>query len=474
MIEYQLYFFSWSKFVNGFVLEFPEFSKLPMIGSRMSLLAISRKYATSATNVKERLVIIGTGWAGFKLLSKIDTKRYDVVVVSPRNYFVFTPLLASTCVGTLEYRAVTEPIRKHAKNFTFFQSKCEQINLEKRQLTIRSALEDASYDEHIVNFDKLVICCGALTQTFGIPGVKENACFLKDIGDARKIRNRILDCFEKAKQPNVTEEQQKGFLNFVAVGGGPTGVEFSAELHDFIYEDLSKMYPELMSKVTITLIDVAPKILTNFDASLSEYAAKKFERSGIKIRTGTKVLELGKEEIKLHGGENLKYGLAVWATGLAPNPLIQSTNLPLDPAKRLITDGYLRVLDKDNKALDNVFALGDCAVVKDAPLPQTAQIANQKGLFLARTLNNTAKGKQLESQPVFSYKEIGSLAYVGDWKAIASLRIRDQKVHKAGFQAWILWRYAYFSMSVSWRNKVLIPIYWLVASIFGRNTSRFQ
>lgn len=143
-----------------------------------------------------------------------------------------------------------------------------------------------------LTYDKLVVTVGCYSQTFGTPGVKEHAFFLKDIGDARKIRNRLLACFEAAALPTITDEMRKQLLNFAVIGGGPTGIEFSAELHDLINEDLARIYPELIKFHRITVYDVAEKVLPMFDEKLAAYAMAKFKREGIRIKTKHHVEEL--------------------------------------------------------------------------------------------------------------------------------------------------------------------------------------
>ena len=316
-------------------------------------------------------------------MRSLDQRNYEVVVVSPRNYFLFTPLLASTCVGTLEFRCITEPIRAHAKELIYYESRCDSIDFAAK--TIECSRVKGG-ERVSLSYDKLVVACGAVTQTFGIPGVTENAFFLKDINDARRIRTRVIDCFERASQPDTPAETQRHLLHFAVVGGGPTGVEFSAELHDFITEDLARLYPELMDKVNMSLFDVAPKILTSFDSSLSDYATSRFKRKGIVVRTGSLVDRITPgETIHLKSGQSFHVGLIVWATGLAPNPLINSLRLPLDPGKRVLTDAFLRVLDGNGKPMEDVYALGDCATIKDGPrYPATAQVANQKAIYLSK------------------------------------------------------------------------------------------
>ena len=143
-----------------------------------------------------------------------------------------------------------------------------------------------------IGYDKLVITVGCYSQTFGTPGVKENAFFLKDVGDARRIRKRILDCFKIAALPTTSDKLKQQLLRFAVDGGGPTGMEFAAELHDLVKEGLAKLYPDLISMFKITLYDVAPKVLSIFDDSLGKYAMETYRREGIEIKTSHHVEEL--------------------------------------------------------------------------------------------------------------------------------------------------------------------------------------
>lgn len=148
-----------------------------------------------------------------------------------------TPLLAGAAVGTLEFRCVTEPVRKYARSMTFFQSWADKIDFKKREITCTPATKPipgafpAEQPSFHVNYDKLVIAVGAYSQTFNTPGVKEHGTFLKDVSDARRIRMRVLECFEQASQPTLSDVQRRGLLHFAIVGAGPTGIEFAAELH---------------------------------------------------------------------------------------------------------------------------------------------------------------------------------------------------------------------------------------------------
>ena len=236
--------------------------------------------------------------------------------------------------------SVTEPIREIiGGNFTFYQACCEQIDFSNKILHCHATLE-SNQDKISLPFDKLVIAVGARSNTFNIDGVEEHALFLKDISDARRIRHRVIECFEHSKHPGIDVDEIKRLLNFCIVGGGPTGIEFSAELHDFIWEDMKRLYPDLFQYVKITVYDVAKRILSGFDASLADYAAKKFAREKIDIVTGTGVSMVSADRLVLQSGEQVKTGMIVWATGLAPNNLVSGIeNVQRDSRTgRLLTD----------------------------------------------------------------------------------------------------------------------------------------
>ena len=365
-----------------------------------------------------------------------------------------------------------------------------------------------------LNYDKVIIAVGCYSQTFGTPGVKEHALFLKDVGDARKIRNRLLTCFETAALPTTSNEMRKYLLNFAIVGGGPTGIEFSAELHDFITQDLSRIYPELMKFVNISVYDVAPKVLSMFDEQLGKYAMQTLSREGVKIKTSHHVAELRRGLPAPH--QNIKdertcwtlrtkeegdigVGMVVWSTGLQMNPFVEkaltkSFQLPADgvdfsnngpshaisggwivkkhpKSGAIITNDKLQVIlepeidpDKRRAVLKDVFALGDCALQEGTMFPATAQVAAQKAEWLGKRLNRG----DIESKE-FKWRDLGVMAYIGNYNAIMQSG-RGRNV--SGKLAWLIWRGAYLTKTVSLRNKVLIPIMWTLNWMFGRDTSR--
>nr|GAT48769.1 FAD/NAD(P)-binding domain-containing protein [Mycena chlorophos] len=447
----------------------------------------TRLFSSSSPTQRQRLLIIGSGWGGYPLLRGVDKKRWDVTVVSPSQYFNFTPLLASAAVGTLEFRCTIEPVRRYTPQVVAYQAWCDKIDWTRKVIECTPATPPLAWDaaqkteKFTLRWDKLVIAAGAYSQTFGIPGVKEHAHFLKDIKDARAIRTRILECFEQAMQPTLSDIERRNLLNFCIVGGGPTGIEFSAELHDLLHAEFAVHYPSLAKLAKITIYDVAPSILGSFDRTLVEYAEKTFSRDGISIFTSHHVerLEAGKMFVKEKG--EVPFGLLVWSTGLAPNPLVESiTELKKDArTKSLLTNDHLNVVKSATGEVDpDVWAIGDCAQIDGAVLPATAQVANQKAQYIVKTLNKLVKDPDqhaINAKP-FKFENQGSLAYIGDWKAIYdnSSENKDKLLAKeSGRVAWLLWRSAYFTMTLSWRNKILVPMYWFLNWIFGRDITRF-
>lgn len=412
----------------------------------------------AASPPKPCLVILGTGFAGFSIIKSVNTDFFDVTVVSPRNHFIFTPLLPSTTVGTIEFRSIIESVRRARPEIRYYQASCTSLDLKKRVVRCRGELDGKEFG---VPYDLLVIAVGAVSNTFNVPGVRQHALFLKDLADARRIRQRIIECLEQAASPTATEKERKRLLHFVVVGGGPTGVEFAAEMHDFLTEDLKEPYAGLIQDLRITLLEAGEHILNTFDAALSDYALRLFRRQRIEVRTRSLVRRIKAKSIVLADRSEVPYGLVVWSTGIGPTGFVRSLPVRKDRASRLITDEYFRV-----NGIPQLYALGDCSIMEGKDLPATAQVAQQGGTYLARSLENAVRG--LPVKP-FRYKHYGMLAYVGSAKALADLKAIKGK----GFTTWLFWRSAYFTRLVSLKNKILVVFDWLKTFVFGRDISRF-
>lgn len=409
-------------------------------------------------HTRPELVILGTGFGGFSLAKNIDHDLYSVTVVSPRNHFIFTPLLPSTTVGTIEFRSIIEPIRGSHRQLKYVQALCTSLDVKRKIVRCKSVLDASRFD---LTFDKLVIAVGMVSNTFGVSGVEKYALYLKDLTDARAIRQRIIDCFERAAQPSTSMAERKRLLHFVVVGGGPTGIEFAAEMHDFLTEDLSKAYAQFISEVQITLLEAGKQILNTFDEELSRYTRKLFRRQRIVVKTNSPVVRVEKTIIHLADRTKIPYGLVVWSTGVGATKFIKSLRLQKDGSSRLVVDEYLRVLQHES-----IYAVGDCAAVRGKSYPATAQVAEQQGAYLAKALNRERQGKQV---PSFKYRHKGMLAYVGGGKALADLAAFKGK----GFVTWLFWRSTYLTKLVSLKNKTLVLFDWFKTFVFGRDISRF-
>uniref|UniRef100_A0A914WSQ1 FAD/NAD(P)-binding domain-containing protein n=1 Tax=Plectus sambesii TaxID=2011161 RepID=A0A914WSQ1_9BILA len=296
-----------------------------------------------------RLVILGSGWGSYSVLKNVNKSLYQVIVVTPRNHFLFTPLLCSTTVGTLEFRSIIEPVRnigfEHSRDFHLAST--EAIDFRKKEIVCRSAVAPDS-DPFTIPYDKLVVGVGALPNTFNVPGVEEHSYFLKEIADARKIRTRLLTNFERALEPTVSEEEKQRLTHIVIVGGGPTGVEFGAELYDFCRRDMVRLYKDFGLPVKVSLVE-SHKILASFDKRLQAYAEKKLSmRENFTLKKST-VTEVRSDCVVLKDGSVLPCGLVVWSTGLAPRPLTASLDVSKTRQGQILVDNNLNIVSDPSK-----------------------------------------------------------------------------------------------------------------------------
>jgi len=404
------------------------------------------------------LVVLGCGFGGYSLLSALRRERWNATLVSPRNYFLFTPLLPSAATGTVELRSILEPARRRLRGVRVVEGFAEAVDWQARRVSCVGAV---SGERFAVSYDVLVIAVGAAVADYGIPGVAEHARKLASVEDAQAVRRGILEQLARAEIPGLTEEQIRQRLTFVVCGGGPTGVEAAAEIHDLIHEELAESYPELSPHARVVLVEALGRLLGSFDAALAEYTLRHFARAGIEVRTAAKVRAVEEGRVLLADGETLPCGLVVWAGGNAPVPFLRSLGEPLTRQGRLVVDPDLRLTGHAE-----VYALGDCAAVGEPPLPATAQVAQQQGQYLARALDRGWAGKPVAP---FRFKAAGMLAYIGGGQALADL----PQVKWSGRGAWLFWRSVYLTKLVSPANKAKVLFDWIKARLFGRDLSRF-
>lgn len=410
---------------------------------------------------KTDILIIGSGFAGLSCLKSIKRDKRQVTLLTNRNHFLFSPLLPQATAGTVEVRSIVEPIYSFAKTKDeILIGEAEDIDPTARTVQVKL---DRDYHTHI-QFNSLVVAIGAETATFGIPGVKEFTLFMREMKDARKLREQVLERFERAAF--LPTKERKNALVFAIVGAGATGIEVACEIHDLIHLDLIHVYPELVQESTIQIIEGMKEILPAFDRTLAEYAKNQIKEKGILLRTECRVQTVEENKLILATGETIEADTIIWAAGNGPQAftlkLAEKIHIELERG-RIPVDKSLGI----KSPYSDFYAIGDCSAAKDKkgnPLPAAAQVAMRQGIFLAKALNDRNASR------IFNYESMGMLASLGSGKAIADLGAFQFK----GIFAWWFWKAAYLTKLVSWRNKVSVAVDWLKVKLFGRNTARID
>eukprot|EP00931_Biecheleriopsis_adriatica_P075991 TRINITY_DN49754_c0_g1_i1.p1 TRINITY_DN49754_c0_g1~~TRINITY_DN49754_c0_g1_i1.p1 ORF type:complete len:729 (+),score=164.41 TRINITY_DN49754_c0_g1_i1:49-2187(+) len=383
---------------------------------------------------RPKVVVLGTGWGAATFLQGLSEKEacmYDITVVSPRNFFLYTPLLPACTMGSVEERSIMTPFRSVVKGKAeYLEAKCEEIDTVKKVVRCCRAgapkkPSDVAYERFpegdvdgkltfILDYDILIYAVGAQTNDFNTPGVKDNAFFFKEVPDARKVREKVADLFERASLPTTTPEQRDAWLSFVVIGGGPTGVEVAADLADFISGEATQLYPKLVPHVKVRLINTGQYLLSTYDRGISQASKDIFREKGVEVMTGYRVTEMTPEELKMVDVNTkeevaLKYGAAVWAAGIKEHALTSQLKSSLieknygvselnvtslkAPARGIITDEWLQVRGSGG----SIFALGDAATVRnDRTLPFAEQ------LFKAADVDNSGDLTYQEMLDVFT------------------------------------------------------------------------
>ena len=466
------------------------------------------------------VLILGSGWAAHSLIKVVDTDTYEVLVVSPRNFFAFTPMLPSCAVGTVEFRSLLEPVRVANPCVTYLEAECTSLDTTRR-VAVCSPVADlptGGRPPFRVTYDVAVVAVGEQPATLGVPGVAENCYVLKEVTDAAALRRRIGEVFDLASLPGTAADVKDQLLHFLVVGGGATGVEFAATLAEFVRGDLAASYPpDLVKRARVTLLQSGDAILTQFDSTLADAALAALRRDGVTVRLRARVARVAPGVATLKDGSDIAFGLCLWSAGNSPRGLVTDLRTALQPAGvpiggapddtqaeairgaargKLLVDPWMRVL-----GASNVLALGDCATAattaRYAALPATAQVAGQQGAYAARLINRgftigtagldapppyrplswplSALGgtTAAEVAPPFEFLSLGLLAGIGEDDALTQVDAGALQLRLSGRLASLLWRSVYVTKQVSFRNRVLILFDWLKTRAFGRDLSQF-
>jgi len=280
----------------------------------------------------------------------------------------------------MEERSIVEPVRNLVLGKgDYYEAVAKAVDVKRKEL-VACFPKDAGLDEACfkISYDILIVGVGSVNNTFGIQGVKEHCMFFKSIEDANSLRRRISECFERAALPYTPEEERKRLLSFVVCGGGPTGVEVAAEMHDMIFEDLKEHYPELMKDVKIRVIELMDHVLSTYDRKIGEYTAQRFARAGIELVLNSRVVSVRDGHVSVvnkAGAETeIAFGACVWATGIAMNPLVKDLQQAFPESqthfRSLLTDEFLRVKGSDG----SIWAFGDAATIDQ---PRALQRADE-------------------------------------------------------------------------------------------------
>jgi NADH dehydrogenase len=396
---------------------------------------------------QERVIIVGAGFGGLRLARLLaGSNRIQIVLIDRNNYHQFQPLLYQVATAGLEPSSISFPIRKiFQKKKNVFIRIAETEAVEPETNTVKTNIGQ-------FNFHKLVIALGTTTNFFGNSKIEENSIGLKTVSEALYIRNQILKNYENALV-SENEEVSEAALNIAIVGGGPTGVELAGAIAELRNNILPKEYPELdFSRMNIFLIEATDRLLGAMSEFSSQKAKKYLEKLGVKVLTGTMVKTCEGNKVITDTGIILSSNV-VWAAGM------KGRTLDGIPPEAVSQNGRIEVdLFNKVKGLDNVFAIGDIALMKTPEYPnghpQVAPVAIQQAENLARYF--LAEGENKEPKP-FIYKDKGTMATVGRNLAVVELPFAKF----GGFFAWATWMFVHLMSILGIKNRFFIFVNWL-------------
>ncbi len=395
-----------------------------------------------------RVVIIGGGFAGISLAKKLSKQEVQVVLLDKNNYHTFQPLLYQVSTGGLEPDSIAYPIRKILKdfpNFHFRLANVEEINtIENKVLT----------DIGELKFEYLVVASGAETNYFGNSEIEKNSMAMKTIPESLNLRSLILENFEEALLTSNLNERN-ALMNFVIVGGGPTGVELAGALAEIKKGILPKDYPDLDTRlVQIHIIQSSNCILNGMSEKASAKAEDFLEKLGVNIWKNVRVTNYDGKTVTTNTDLTFETATLVWAAG------VKGATIKGLSAGDFIAKGDRLLVDKFNvvKGFKNIFAVGDvaCMATNEFPngLPMMAQPAIQQGKQLGENLVRLIENKPLKP---FEYHDKGAIATIGRNKAVADL----PKFKFQGVFAWYVWMFVHLFFLIGFRNRMVVFINWV-------------
>ena len=416
--------------------------------------AYDRKSTSSTTSKRRpRVAIVGAGFAGLNAAKVLASAPVEVVLVDRDNYHNFQPLLYQVATSGLDPDEVVHPIRDifhRRKNVRFLKGIVESIDREKEHLLIE--------DGPSVSYDYLILATGAVPSYFGIEGAEEHALPMKSVPDAIRLRNHILNQFERCERDGL-EATGEGALTFAIVGGGPTGVELAGQLSELfqrvLREDFRSIDP---GKAQIVLLEMLPDLLPAYGEPLQHYTRSALEQRSVEVRTETAVAKVesdppGPKRIHLDSGEVLPAQTLIWTAGVRAHPLADTLGAKQQKGGRLVTEADLSLA-----GTPNIFVAGDMCGAESGEgemYAQLATVAIQQGRHAARQVLRRSRGEPTEP---FAFTDPGTMATIGRSDAVAQL---TENLHVRGFTAWLLWAFVHIYQLVGFQNRLSVFASWI-------------
>ena len=406
---------------------------------------------------KPRVVIIGGGFGGLWAAKALAGKPVEVALVDRKNHHVFQPLLYQVATAVLNPGEIAQPIRRilhNAKNIKVVLGEAASFDLENKAVKLEDGTE--------LSFDFLIVAAGARHSYFGHDEWERSAPGLKTIEDAVEMRRRILLSFEMAEREAFLTGTHHD-MNFVVIGGGPTGVELAGAIADIARQALAEDFKAIdTTKARVMLFEGSGRVLGTFPPDLSESAKKQLEGLGVDVRLNSFVTDIEPGRVKV-GDDWVECDVALWATGVAASPLGKELGVETDKAGRVFVERDLTV-----PGHNNVFVIGDMASLKQAngePVPGVSPAAMQMGTNAAKNILRDIAGKPRSD---FEYVDKGTMATIGRSRAIADLRGWKFK----GTIAWLMWLFLHVLFLIGFRNRFAVLLSWFWAYLTRERSAR--
>lgn len=414
-------------------------------------------------NTKTRVVILGGGFAGVTTAEGLERKfgadpSVEFTLVSDTNALLFTPMLPEVATSSLEPTHISSPLRTSLHRTGVVRGRVTGIDIGRRKVSVAPNVGSRENDE--LPYDHLVLAVGSVSNYHGMESLEEEAFDFKTLSDGIRIRNHVIDLFERADREKDPEARCP-LLTFVVAGGGFAGAELAGGLNDFVRGMLAE-YPNVpKEEVKVIVLHSRDRILPELSESLAAYALDRMRARGVTFKLETRVVDARPGVVTLDSEEEIRTETLVWTAGTTPNPLLADLPVELDKRGAIAVDENLAVPDHDG-----LWALGDCAAITDAktgePCPPTAQFALREAHALAYNIHASVQGQRLKP---FHFGGLGTLCVVGHHTACAEIK----GVRFSGFLAWILWRAVYLSKLPGLERKVRVFVDWNIELFFPRD-----